>query len=540
MDFAQPYLATINQLDSVWLPPPPEWAGIWASGIDVRYLLSFGPFDVEPGQTLPISLAYVCGDNFHTDPDNFGNLPDNPDAWFENVNFDTLGINSTWADWVYDNPGVDTDSDGYWGEFTVCNLTDDSTIDSCIVDTVVITEFDTAFDSTCYITYELADTVWRKGDGVPDFRGATPPPAPSTYSYDGRRGMRVEPIDGGVRVLWNGARTETTRDVFSRELDFEGYRVWIARDDRVSSYSVASSYDIEDFNRWEWSEVSGFTLEQSPFTLEQLRCRYGSSCDDENWHPSQFTRVRPLIVPGAPGESDSVFYFEPQDFNRSILGNDPVGATTEIKKVYPDAPRPPVFDPDSIRILFPDVADSLYLTDEGFIKHFEYEYTFTNLLPTVPYWINVTAFDYGSPQSGLAALETTPTLLPLVTYASPTWEHVAATGQEVYVYPNPYRMDEEYREHGFEDRERTQLPEDKTRNVHFANLPPKCVIRIFSLDGDLVREIDHNLDPADPLANHDSWNLITRNTQLAVSGLYYWTVEDDSGRTQIGKLVLIM
>ena len=32
-------------------------------------------------------------------------------------------------------------------------------------------------------------------------------------------------------------------------------------------------------------------------------------------------------------------------------------------------------------------------------------------------------------------------------------------------------------------------------------------------------------------------DLITRNTQLAVSGLYYWTVEGDDGSVQIGKLL---
>jgi hypothetical protein len=274
--------------------------------------------------------------------------------------------------------------------------------------------------------------------------------------------------------------------------------------------------------------------------LEVLRCRYASSCDDESWHPLQFTRARPLIVPGEPGEPDSVFYFVPQDFNQSILANDPVAKMTDIKKVYPDAPKPPVMEPDSIKILFPDGADTLYLTDEGFIKYFEYEYTFTNLLPTVPYWINVTAFDYGSPQSGLAALETTPTLLPLTTYAAASHEESAAGNSEVYVYPNPYRTDGNYRERGLENREQRQIQDNKTRLIHFANLPAKCKIRIFSLDGDLVREIDHDVDPSDPLANHDTWNLITRNVQLAVSGLYYWTVEHEDGRTQIGKLVLIM
>jgi|GEM_PF-1466393 len=33
-------------------------------------------------------------------------------------------------------------------------------------------------------------------------------------------------------------------------------------------------------------------------------------------------------------------------------------------------------------------------------------------------------------------------------------------------------------------------------------------------------------------------DLMTRNTQLAVSGLYYWVVESE-GRSQIGKLTII-
>jgi len=544
MDFDQPYVSHIGPLDSIWIPPPANLAALWATGLDVRYLLSFGPFDIEPGQTLPISLAYVCGENFHTNPSNFANLPDNLASWYEGVNFDSLGMNSTWAEWVYDNPGVDTDSDGYAGEFTVCNLGDDS---SYVCDTLVDTS---ANPDTNYIVcrweYDLADTVWRRGDGVPDFRGASPPPSPSTYSTTDRqgnlvRGLRVRSRVGSIRVLWNGVLSETTRDIFSREYDFEGYRVWISRDERSTSFSVAGSYDIEDYNRWEWSDAMGrFVLQESPFTLEQLRCLYADSCNATTWLPDRYTRARPLVVPGSAGEPDGVFYFEPQDYNRSILANDVVNATTPIKKVYPQAPKPPVLLADSIRILFPDGADTLYLTEDGFIKFYEYEYTFEGLLPAVPYWINVTAFDYGSPKSGLDALETSPTLLPVVNYALPSSETIDEEGLEVFVYPNPYREDEAYRARGFEDRSRSGLPVDRTRLVHFANLPPKCMIRIYSLDGDLVREMSHDVNPADPLSNHDTWDLITRNSQQAVSGLYYWTVEDDAGTTQIGKLVLIM
>ena len=545
IDYDQVRTATIDELDSIWLPPSEEWAGSWAMGVgDVQYLLSFGPFDIDPGQTLPITLAYVGGINFHSDPDNILNLPSNPESWHENVNFDSLGVAATWADWVYDNPGVDTDSDGYAGEFTVCNLGDDSAL---VCDTIIDT---TADPDTSYVTcgweFEMADTVWRKGDGVPDFRGASPPPSPATYwviDPDGNpvRGLRVEPSIGRIRLRWNGVKSENTRDVFSRELDFEGYRVWVARDDRPSSYSVVASYDIEDYNRWEYSSVHGrFVLRESPFTLQELRCMYGDSCGDTTWHPDDYPRTRPLIVPGGPGEDDRAYYFEPQDQNRSALANDPVGASTPIAKTYPHAPRPPVLDPDSIRILYPGGADSVYLTPEGFIKYYEYEYTFEHFLPTVPYWVNATVFDYGSPQSGLGALETSPSLLPIVTYPLPSVTEVADHNLEVYVYPNPYRLDADYRHNGLEGRDRRHLPEDRTREIHFAHLPPRCTIRIFTIDGDLVREITHDVDPADPLANHDSWDMITRNSQQPVSGLYYWTVEDEFGDTQIGKLVIIL
>jgi hypothetical protein len=110
------------------------------------------------------------------------------------------------------------------------------------------------------------------------------------------------------------------------------------------------------------------------------------------------------------------------------------------------------------------------------------------------------------------------------------------------VYPNPYRLDGGYATGGFEGTtlaERSQIS-DRNRRIHFYNLAPKCTIRIYTLDGDLVREINHDLPAGDPLSNHDTWDLITRNTQLVVSGLYYWTVEAEGGNVQVGKLVVIM
>jgi hypothetical protein len=196
--------------------------------------------------------------------------------------------------------------------------------------------------------------------------------------------------------------------------------------------------------------------------------------------------------------------------------------------------------PDSIQIYYPNRDDTVYFTEDGYLKYFEYEYTLENLLPTVSYYVNVTAFDYGFPDLDLLGLETNPALLPKAVYPLLSSEIISSQDAGVFVYPNPYRLDGDYRSRGFEGRELWHVPEDKTRLIHFANLPPQCTISIFSIDGDLVRELHHDVDPLDYTANHETWDLINRNLQMVVSGLYYWVVEDDAGKSQIGKLVIIM
>jgi hypothetical protein len=116
-------------------------------------------------------------------------------------------------------------------------------------------------------------------------------------------------------------------------------------------------------------------------------------------------------------------------------------------------------------------------------------------------------------------------------------EEVEQQQSKVFVYPNPYRADDGYEDKGFENRSGTES-QNRMRRIHFANLPRVCKIYIYSLDGDLIRELDHDYPEGDPMSTHDTWDLITRNTQAVVSGLYYWVVESDQ-ETQIGKFVII-
>ena len=504
-DYDQVFTASIQTNDTLWLFPNPELATDFADGFDTRYLLSFGPFDIRPGQTLPVSFAYLAGENLHVDEGNRENLPDRPDRYIQNLDFSDLARNAMWASWIYDNPGVDTDGDGFAGKIRIC--CEDSTM---VLDTVNLDPLgiDTSW------TLAVCDTFFFEGDGVPDFRGAAPPPAPEFW---------VDTRPGELTVHFNGFRSETTKDAFSHELDFEGYRVYMGRDNRASSYQVIASYDIEDYNKYFFDRsvrpYPEYRLMGTPFSIEELRCLYGASCEDSTFDPSDYTRSRPYVHPRF---EDSVFYFEAQDFNVSRLGLD-----TPIRKLYPDQPYPSRLNPDSVQ--------PGELTSAGRLKYFEYLFEIENLLPTVSYWINVTAFDYGSPQSGLPSLETSVTDGAQEVYAQSSSEDIQSGDLRVYVYPNPYRLDGDYRARGFEGRAESDLPHDRTRAIHFANVPSVCTIRIFTLDGDLVREIRHNDG-----TTHAEWNMITRNTQMVVSGLYYWTVESSDGEVQMGKLAIIM
>jgi hypothetical protein len=495
--------------------PPPQDALRFAYGYDLRYLLSFGPFNVDPGETLPISFAWVAGSNFHDNPTAFDAFdPTLPHRYLQELNFNNLATNARWAAWIYDNPGVDSDDDGYRGEYRLCVLDSAiSSIDTSYSDTVVI-GIDTVWD------YTLVDTTWYRGDGVPDFRGAGPPPAPK---------MKLIPSINKLTVRWNGYYSETTRDNFSGLVDFEGYRVYISRDDRRSSFSNVTSYDIEDYNRYRYAPNPAndiiWVLEETPFTVDSLRILY----NDPNFDPGNFTVRSPINYQG------ETYYFAPEDINASSLGG--VG---EIRKVYPQFSNPPGTDP-----ALWDTSEVTFEHGEPLPKYYEYEFEIDHLLATVPYFVAVTAFDFGSPIAGLPALETEPLNNSILEYPNLSVDSVLLNDLDVYVYPNPYLGDANYRDRGYEGLNqvghrisRGDRADDRMQRIHFANLPPKCTIRIFSLDGDLVRELVHDEDPASPSASHDTWDLISRNTQLVVSGLYYWVVESPE-RTQMGKLAII-
>ncbi len=498
------YLASVisssHQSDS-WQPIPWGISNSIASGMSADVLLSWGPFTMWPGAKIPLSFAVVGGEGFHTEPRNGVNLPLWPD-WFErNLDFSDIEKNTRWAQWIFDNPGYDTDGDGYLGEFRVCVR------DSAIVNGEWVVQ--------------KADTQWYKGDGIPDLRAAQEPTSPKFW---------LTPVRNGVHVRINGEVCETERDVFLQRPDFEGYRIYLGRDEREESLAMIGSYDVRNFDKFIRIKAGAEPVWVSagvPFTQEELQCLYGAGpdpCHDSTFAPLAYTVLTPYHHPRFP--NDSVFRFEPHGYNTE--GSPQANSIT---KIYPDLPDPRTLPPESIT---PDMY-----TDEGFLKFYEYEFTIEGLLPTVPYQVTVTAYDFGSPESGLYPLESDKVANLQGVYPLAEWDDPMGVNGKVYVYPNPYLIDADYRDLGLEGRGHEDRWRERVRAIWFANLPPKCSIHIYSLDGDRIRTLEHDVDPSNPEHKREMWGLINRNQQVVETGLYYFVVEIPGGVTQVGKFAIL-
>ena len=99
----------------------------------------------------------------------------------------------------------------------------------------------------------------------------------------------------------------------------------------------------------------------------------------------------------------------------------------------------------------------------------------------------------------------------------------------VWVVPNPYR--------GGVVWDRPPVAGDPFgRHLDFLGLPPaRCTIKIWTVAGDLVDQLDHDGSQGDGEAR---WNLISRNGQDVESGVYLFTVDSRLGH-QVGKFVVM-
>jgi hypothetical protein len=109
------------------------------------------------------------------------------------------------------------------------------------------------------------------------------------------------------------------------------------------------------------------------------------------------------------------------------------------------------------------------------------------------------------------------------------------TLDDIYVAPNPYRESAAWdlAEGDFEPT---------GRRIKFFNLPERATITIFSLAGDLVATVEHDdgRNTNGLPRGQTAWNLISKNNQDTVSGIYLYHVKSAmDGSETVGKFVII-
>ncbi|MFH1699008.1 MAG: hypothetical protein ABIE07_00340 [Candidatus Zixiibacteriota bacterium] len=490
VDYDQMLTMLDHQGDGFMPPPSLNFARDLANGHQVTALYSAGPVDIDPGDSTFITVVFLIGDNLHKVPWSFFRYfdPTEPQDYYNRLNFNTLFENAKNAKFTFDNPGVDTDGDGNLGRYIwKCKCEE---LDSCYQ------EGEHPPDTTQDCCFKRYFT----GDGIPDFQTASPPPPPfvrTISEYD------------KMTVRWNGQDSEEYIDFFTQEKGFEGYRVYFAENNREQDFVMVETYDRDDFKVFQffpkekiWKGISLGT------TRDSLEILYGSEFDPELY----YDEAHALYI----NETNIYYYFVAQNWNNADLSN-----PRRIHKVYPYASRNNPGD----------------TTLEGYLKFYEYEYTIENLQPSKPYYFSVTAFNRGSFDPKIGVMESSPLSNAVRDYPLPSSETVQREGLNVMVFPNPYRIDGGYARAGYENRNRAKSAE-RSRAIHFANLPPICTIRIYTVDGDLVRELKHFYPDGGPGSQEETWNVISRNTQAITTGMYIWHVRSDMG-DQIGKLVIM-
>lgn len=525
IDYGQLY-AMLDFTNQGWRPPPRSGGCDIANGLDTRQVISVGPMclPLQPQDSVPFVYALCAGDYAHTDPDReFECLA--PQDFVAGMNSSDLAYAASWASWIYDTPGLDSDGDGYRGEYHLANC------DS-------FNFFGIGFGcDTVYYTGDLGPPPGPDDDcidygGAADRAGPAAPPCPVAG-----QDMTIETQPEVIIVRWSGRNTETMRDPLSKRLDFEGYRLYLARTNRADRYSIIASWDIEDYNRFVYNRRPPGQWERvgDPLKIEELRELYGDDFDPALYDkPSLETCLRDTVPDNRGYPRERCSYFVPQESNR---GNQ-----------YEENER-------IVANIIQRVGDSVYYGRLDTIPYGIYEARITHLNPSTSVYVSVTAFDRGDISLGVSPLESPPGSCNEFAIPISSADVVERQGLRVGVFPNPYKARFEgydgrmtsYYQQGFEAPQKDPSVdefEEQDRRIWFINLPSEATIRIYTLDGDLVRTIEHKWPRPEGsafLSDYSSrvgWDLISRNTQAVTSGIYLYRVDSPVG-SQVGKIVII-
>ena len=419
-------------------------------------------------------------------------------------------------------------------------------------DTRTVTEYKRVwFDFDCdYCTGSYS--VTHGGYFHRSWLAESPPPSPNTnmavgYNYSDNPTRRFVPSgDHEVTLAWDNL-SETTADPKSVQFDFRGYKVW-----KVSNWQrpVGSGGPFED----DWTLLGDFRLFDAQANNGLFICNPDSVTAGKCLVAQTGQVIYPTIYVPTTGETKALVLHRGDLWNAQtgeVLSPD----TTVQCQGYPNCKTDDGYALGQIsgqkvtRIRYP--VGRYHIVDHNVKNGFVYFYS-------------VTAYDSTGRGQTLSMLDSRRSAVEaegVVPQVAATTGSSADSG--VLVVPNPYR--------GVTQINKRPSAWDLTPNatdptgthVDFFGLPrASWSIEIFTVSGDLVQTI-HSTDPVNesirtpvtqpngsslpgynrqqdnPNDGQASWNLISRNGQDVVSGVYLFTVEVGGQVKHRGKFVII-
>jgi hypothetical protein len=101
--------------------------------------------------------------------------------------------------------------------------------------------------------------------------------------------------------------------------------------------------------------------------------------------------------------------------------------------------------------------------------------------------------------------------------------------ENIKVVPNPFIISAPWDE----ARVGNSVFGEPIRNIAFTNLPTPCTIKVFTVDGDLVKTLEHT-NPT----GREEWDLLSVEKRPIVSGIYFFHVKSDLGE-KVGRFAII-
>jgi hypothetical protein len=356
---------------------------------------------------------------------------------------------------------------------------------------------------------------------------------------------RIWEANNSVHVFWDDL-SEVTKDYRVNEIDFESYRIWRADNwDRPFGSSLENG---PNSNLWrliaEYDVINHFyerrILHDGRVIVDTIPLGYNTGLAGIVYRPiclddDRFEGLQEAMQEVVDADSAGAFIARP--FVRDSQGHIRQG----MEGLAPWESYPAVLDTFFwVTARDEDLAHGI----RGKRAVRFYEFVDRNVHNGFIYFYAVTATDHeldfstGWPRPSGGGLSGDPGTS--YTHAVPGTQAQTAADRErygvnIYVYPNPAtpRTLAEFQQLYPNADDPTGL------RIMFANLPrAHNTIKIFTLDGDLVAEIDHDGTTGYGMA---SWNLVSRNGQQVVSGVYLYAVQSQDSHFEdtIGKFVIV-